>query len=284
MDAYLGILVVDGGLLLHICKLKHVIANHPLLSPDREQKYTTMLRSPFFHTTNLLLMLARYSMHRPVAVRVLRSMRKIESLGLDSWDSVDDGGRGYFKRIQAAWQSLKHEATQRVSEGDIYWSADAKEFCANANCTNTQVYGVCAFVRCSGCKSSVYCSYECQKEDWRLTHKKTCQSTQSHMRDGLYFRLPGLLDVSLLQSSFVRDFERNDLRTKAKAAFKAFVAKHGVEPMIWVDYRRPGPAEADVFSVEESRKKRNEFGNGEPIVIDETERVFWRMQLYLSEG
>ncbi|KAJ8075692.1 hypothetical protein PM082_021322 [Marasmius tenuissimus] len=140
MDAYLGIPVVDGGLLLHLCKLKHVIADHPFLSPDREQKHTTMLRASFFHTTNLLLMLARYSMHRPVAVRVLRSMQKIESLGLDSWDSVDDGGRGYFKQIQATWQSLKHEATQRVSEGDIYWSADAKEFCANANASTSPLW------------------------------------------------------------------------------------------------------------------------------------------------
>ncbi|KAJ8075696.1 hypothetical protein PM082_021326 [Marasmius tenuissimus] len=93
------------------------------------------------------------------------------------------------------------------------------------------------------------------------------------MRDGLYFRLPGLLDVSLLQSSFIRDLEHNDLRSKAQTTFKSFAAQNGVdvEPPVWVDYRRPGPVNAGAFSVEESQKKGEEFGDGELIEIDETE-------------
>ncbi|KAK1230774.1 hypothetical protein PQX77_006123 [Marasmius sp. AFHP31] len=239
MDAYLGIPVLDGGLLLRICRVKDVVADHLFLSPDAEQKYSTMLRSPFFHTTYLLHTLSRCSMHRPVAVRVLRSMRKIESLGLDGWDGLDDRGTGLIKKIQDSWQSLKDEASQRVLEGSIYWSADAHEFCANANCTNTQAYGVSSYFRCSGY--------------------------------GLYFRFPGPLDVSLLRFSFISDFEHSAVRSKAKAAFEGYLAEHGVDPVIWVDYRRSGPAKVDAFSVEESRKRGNEFGDPEFIEIDETE-------------
>ncbi|KAL0068206.1 hypothetical protein AAF712_004591 [Marasmius tenuissimus] len=271
MDAYLGIPVVDGGLLLHICKLKGVIADHLFLAPDKEQKYTTMLRSPFFHTSSLFHMLARCSMHRPVAVRVWRSLQKIENLGLDNWDGLNDRGTGLIERIKEAWKSLKDEAGQRAFEGSIYWGAEARDYCENANCPNTHAYGVTSYYRCSGCKSSVYCSYFCQKVDWKSSHKEKCQLAQSAMRDGLYFRLPGILDMALLQFSFVSDLEHNDLRSKAKAAFDGYLAKHGVEPVIWVDYRRSGPAKVDAFSVEESRQRGKEFGDTGPIEIDETE-------------
>ncbi|KAF5335861.1 hypothetical protein D9758_016701 [Tetrapyrgos nigripes] len=50
--------------------------------------------------------------------------------------------------------------------------------CANSECPNeaTPTGHRVRRMRCAQCKTTVYCSRSCQKQDWKRNHRKECES------------------------------------------------------------------------------------------------------------
>ena len=49
--------------------------------------------------------------------------------------------------------------------------------CNNRGCKRTESTSK-KFSRCSGCKVAMYCSRDCQVEDWKIRHKKVCKDAK----------------------------------------------------------------------------------------------------------
>lgn len=71
--------------------------------------------------------------------------------------------------------------------------------CVNRNCHRTESHDKPKFANCSKCKVAVYCSRDCQVEDWKARHKKVCKEAaeerEKMVRVGKMMR--GLSDLSM---------------------------------------------------------------------------------------
>ncbi|KAJ8075697.1 hypothetical protein PM082_021327 [Marasmius tenuissimus] len=235
-DVYLGISALDAGLLLHICKLKDLMNGHWKIYSPLDTKDSKVV--PAIQTAVLLRALTRYLIHQPILVRVVRWMKKIKRLGLDDWDGIEDPqDAGIAETLKVHWAALEDEALRRES---VEWTTPAQIICGNENCTNTRIHDKFTFSRCSGCRHAVYCSKSCQKKDWKASHKTLCQTMQSDIRLSKYVRLPGALDMKLLQIQFLNDFTVKELfRATVTTLVEKAVMERGIEPVIWADYATP---------------------------------------------
>jgi hypothetical protein len=66
------------------------------------------------------------------------------------------------------------EQSQREVEGHVEFMMDNTVPCDGPNC-NIDSAGVFRLFRCGGCKGARYCSVQCQKAHWDMSHKKDCK-------------------------------------------------------------------------------------------------------------
>lgn len=71
--------------------------------------------------------------------------------------------------------------------------------CVNRECHRTESYDQPRFANCSKCKVAIYCTRECQIEDWKLRHKKACKQAgkEREQIERVGKMMQGLSDVSL---------------------------------------------------------------------------------------
>lgn len=69
--------------------------------------------------------------------------------------------------------------------------ADASKVASCANCSKVQEDGAAPLKRCSWCRTTHYCSKDCQKADWK-EHKKGCGSGSSPSNNGFLSSKPAV--------------------------------------------------------------------------------------------
>ncbi|KAJ8075724.1 hypothetical protein PM082_021354 [Marasmius tenuissimus] len=230
-NAYLAISLLDGGLLLHIFQLKDVVVEHV-----RHALSHPGLCNPAFVTTRLFACLKQRAIHRPLMVRLVSSIRKVQKLGLDNWDNPLFAPDAPFHSLREQWDDLAVEVTFRNASISAKLTWEAYRSCGNRECTNTDMYSTVSYLRCGGCAREVYCSQRCQKVAWRAYHKSKCQDVQVKVREGRWLpRCPGHFELRLLRFHFAFDYEELFM-TKARELCEEYWGKHGALPVIWVDY------------------------------------------------
>ncbi|KAJ7657186.1 hypothetical protein DFH06DRAFT_458926 [Mycena polygramma] len=108
------------------------------------------------------------------------------------------------------WKVLAHWVESRSKLLDTWESAGRPSFMSCDNDTCGKIAGNREFRRCTGCQSATYCSHECQRADWRPSHRALCQSLPYDRQHVLENRLPSrergfmctLLDEAYLRSRF----------------------------------------------------------------------------------
>ncbi|KAF9061385.1 hypothetical protein BDP27DRAFT_1452287 [Rhodocollybia butyracea] len=128
-----------------------------------------------------------------VTNRVTKAVKIIDDLEL----ADEDMWNHWAPNLYPVWCAIAIEVTEK------YLCILRKEFWVSSNWTST----ICAYKECetsvvsnpkacSLCRSHFYCSKACQRTDWKLGHKETCQSIRSDISAGH----PG--PISTLDKSF----------------------------------------------------------------------------------
>jgi len=75
--------------------------------------------------------------------------------------------------------------------------------CCNRGCARTETHDEPQFQRCSKCKVALYCSRECQLNDWKARHGKFCKEAAKKMEEGKQVgkMMQNLSDLSLTGAS-----------------------------------------------------------------------------------
>ncbi|KIM82784.1 hypothetical protein PILCRDRAFT_456325 [Piloderma croceum F 1598] len=131
------------------------------------------------HLPLLSNVLPKYLIYRSVVRRVTKSLRNISMLG-DEQKMVQ--GTLYW----SAWSQFKQTAAERSRiDKEMEIGSAGRMLCSNKKCAKVDVKG--AFMRCSGCKQSFYCSPSCQVADWKDgTHRTSCKEAQQRSKiDGM---------------------------------------------------------------------------------------------------
>ncbi|KAL0572340.1 hypothetical protein V5O48_009630 [Marasmius crinis-equi] len=223
-DLYTEIPVLDGGFLIHITKLQRLLVDyrHPL---------PNMPTPPASLVITLLQLFTNGAIHRPIMVRLVRWIRKLEG------NRLQQGLVQALTRIgyPEIWSTLVEETHRRASTCRRFLFP-ASFMCRNEGCTNKEAYSFGSYLRCTGCQKHAYCSASCQKTAWK-SHKELCKSVQGHLRapDGRVGRTPGSLEIAALRYQFIIDIEES-FGEKATVISNEYKAKHNVHPVIWLDY------------------------------------------------
>ncbi|KAK1219260.1 hypothetical protein PQX77_018026 [Marasmius sp. AFHP31] len=193
-NAYSLIPALDGGLLVSMFKAQD------LLLEDIRRRGTTY-HSVIVGCVVILNLTATCLVHRPILVRVLQSIRKVQALDLDSDDHMDRFA-GHNERFRILWSTIKQEAQRRQECAMVPLDVFGVLACGHSECANNDVgsdFMHPRLLRCAGCKSNVYCSKICQKAAWG-THKGTCIKLRAMIKSGRLIR--GF--VSRFESLFLR--------------------------------------------------------------------------------
>ncbi|KAK6991853.1 hypothetical protein R3P38DRAFT_2659908 [Favolaschia claudopus] len=112
------------------------------------------------------------------------------------YDSLPDLAQAYNEiatkeiRGSAFASSLVFEAWQRFGEA-VQWRFsllnyfNSEEYEAHRACDNIECGSILEkrmLKRCTGCSELLYCSRQCQVEDWRAGHRRSCASHQAYHR------------------------------------------------------------------------------------------------------
>ncbi|KAJ8075705.1 hypothetical protein PM082_021335 [Marasmius tenuissimus] len=124
-NMYQAIPLLEEGLLVHIFQLRGVViehVHHVLAHPG--------IRNPAFTTTCLFSILGQRSIHRPLMVRLVNSMRKVRKLALDNWDHPLFGPNAILYSWRERWDNLR-EATFRHESISAKFMSKAHLLCGN---------------------------------------------------------------------------------------------------------------------------------------------------------
>ncbi|KAH6906029.1 hypothetical protein BKA70DRAFT_1564418 [Coprinopsis sp. MPI-PUGE-AT-0042] len=120
------------------------------------------------HYALMFLFLTRYMGYRRVLDAVGEALRELD----ESWDMSDP----VWDMKDSLWVFLNYVHQLRVESVDKMYE-EGGVACANlrhwSTCENL-ISSTSVIQSCAGCLSVVYCSEECQKEDWESVHKHEC--------------------------------------------------------------------------------------------------------------
>ncbi|KAL0577415.1 hypothetical protein V5O48_004581 [Marasmius crinis-equi] len=248
-DAYALIPALESGLLVSILKAKDLIIEDSKRRPSSEAGVVFVCALLFNACLERLL-------HRPILIRVVRSIRKVQAAGLDS-----DEGWNAVRALKLIWNGLRDEALRRYAalrDGGSAATDTLYPICGHSRCVNDDVrfnLNYPRFLRCTGCKSEVYCSVQCQKAAWK-THKQACNLWRSKIRAGELPRgnISGL-DGAVMRYQAAVDYRSNSERINA--LIEQYAAEHPEddnEGVIQMDYSR-FPLEITVQSLLDSKNR-----------------------------
>ncbi|KAF7364078.1 MYND-type domain-containing protein [Mycena sanguinolenta] len=132
------------------------------------------------------------------------------------------------------WQKFVRIALDRL---DIKKKFDSRERISRKTCDNPECGKILRktdFKRCSDCKQQLYCSKECQNNDWRASHRELCQYTR---------RPESPAHLTNRDKAFLRFLVAHDYEQHKQDIFLARIVgirRHGANLVTFFDYSNGG--------------------------------------------
>ncbi|KAJ8075544.1 hypothetical protein PM082_021174 [Marasmius tenuissimus] len=152
-----------------------------------------------------LSLLSMTVMHRPVLVRLVRTIKKVQRRNLE------EAAGKKFPSLLHIWEVLRDEVLRRarIMETDDSGWYPGTPLCDGIECGHGKTLSTCSlFKRCAGCLSAIYCSRECQRSSWEQ-HRQQCIVQRGRILKGAF---PG---PTPFEHAFVRKQMRADYKSKA---------------------------------------------------------------------
>ncbi|KAK1225181.1 hypothetical protein PQX77_011861 [Marasmius sp. AFHP31] len=265
-DVFFAIQILDCATLLSMFKAK------VLLIGNAHEHLTSSLPSSctlVYQFTQLTKTLIGVCLHRPVLVRLARWITKIEGLEMDT---MDGEAADLCRSFLDVWDTLKRDVSRRrvvknIPSSELTYN---RPMCDNLDCPDPSGRELTSkFLRCTGCKSRVYCSRKCQKVAWgRDDHKEACLQTRELARAGAHHRLPAFYDYAFIREQIGADLKSPDLgerirnaRSPPRLADSEPEHEERFRPenntIAWLDYSEH-PVSITTYSIDETRTKLSE--------------------------
>jgi hypothetical protein len=135
----------------------------------------------------LCMELLAKNVHRVAWVRkhIMKQNRKCSVCNFDinsAWDysimvtvlNAEWKSKGYMEWTLSAKKVCKNPKCHKKYYKELAHDDTRAVICNNPGCISIGEGGK-GLGRCSQCKRMIYCSLECQKEDWEMGHKNDCQ-------------------------------------------------------------------------------------------------------------
>ncbi|KAL0566999.1 hypothetical protein V5O48_014996 [Marasmius crinis-equi] len=257
-DRYNLTKALDEGFLVTIFKSREIFIE------DSRRRDPDNIHSLANRMTFVLIQLTPALIHRPVLVRTVRNLKKVEKLKkqLAIVDS-DPFKAGYCGSLHDAWRKLKAETSRRnaiMNKIDPWPGQYTLRICGYRQCPRAHVLDTThPFLRCSGCKSEVYCSEECHRDAWLITssHSITCKHRRHLLGKG-DSREPSSLEHATIrkQVSFDVSFPSSPYSSKINQLKNQYRLKHPEDKriLVWMDYSNH-PIEMEVVTLAEAEKR-----------------------------
>ncbi|KAJ8075579.1 hypothetical protein PM082_021209 [Marasmius tenuissimus] len=183
-DCYSALEVLDLDI------LPSIFQHHDLIAEDYAKGSPRKLVEKF---TQFLYLLSSRLYHRKLLVRVLRSMKKVEKMGIDAPTYLKGCGD-----LLDAWKTLCKDATVRWVPGKTGEGWYEVTICGYTQCPHRGTLKLHhKFKRCGSCLVEIYCSNECQKAAWRV-HRRECNSKKVQLQ-----KTPACHNISSLELAFM---------------------------------------------------------------------------------
>ncbi|KAL0064196.1 hypothetical protein AAF712_008918 [Marasmius tenuissimus] len=202
----------------------------------------------------------------PISIRLTRWVKKIRNANLDEMNDIPFTVAP-LSDFRDAWTALKNEVSRRSLVEKHPVSSVISQICDSAKCAkldccfDLKTSATYRFMRCSRCQSSVYCSKECQKDDWIDGHKRACRIIQQNIKGGIYPRVPGNFEMKFAQQQLTVDYE--GLQARICQLRREFVVRHPNKkdlPIPWLDYTFNAPPAVSVYSLPEIYRRVKDLG------------------------
>ncbi|KAF9021312.1 hypothetical protein BDZ89DRAFT_1071550 [Hymenopellis radicata] len=109
--------------------------------------------------TEILKMISIYAVHATIFYRIQTSIKRV----------IPEGWRSSVRCVAEAWDLLQSEMSNLSPFMNII-DKDVFRHCSLSTCGNPG-----ARRACTGCRQALYCSQQCQKNDWQ-THRTKCST------------------------------------------------------------------------------------------------------------
>ncbi|KAL0571682.1 hypothetical protein V5O48_010283 [Marasmius crinis-equi] len=153
--------------------------------------------------SRLLDLLTAELHHRALAVRVIRSIKKIAGMDLDASTYLKSCGP-----VLESWIRLCDVANARWTLGKTGVGWYRKAICGHQECPHHHSLKLNhKFKRCGGCLVEIYCSPECQKGAWKV-HRRECDAKRQHAANQTQSE-PTPLDYAFVHKCVYEDFYNN---------------------------------------------------------------------------
>lgn len=158
------------------------------LRPDASGKAKFDKRKPAFGWTeeqidDIETTAAKSEMHEFCCYKRLKSMMLVRLICPDGAATASDLC-GILRRERASGTPAPVPGWYNFSEAahgpDVAQSSRRFGYqpCANRTCLRTESVSAPQFQQCAKCKLAVFCSRQCQVDDWQARHKKVCKEAK----------------------------------------------------------------------------------------------------------
>ncbi|KAL0069918.1 hypothetical protein AAF712_002813 [Marasmius tenuissimus] len=162
--------IMDTGL------IRAMFKGYSCLFDIGEQAKVEQKMSLQFWLGKVLARISRFSIYSSVLHKFARIHKKVMAKYEDPGEIL----KSKSKSLYDSWMVVTEKTTiMRDLRRSVKTSCDPRYICSNDTCPLQvgQVIGV-KFRRCTGCTATMYCSYECRKEDWNSRHRERCLDLQ----------------------------------------------------------------------------------------------------------
>ncbi|KAJ8075581.1 hypothetical protein PM082_021211 [Marasmius tenuissimus] len=220
-DPFLMVQALDAGIVFSMFRHRDTILES--LAADKGLLNSADVAADY---SKLLDALAPRLYHRPLLVRVVRSIKKVAKAEIDPKAYLKDCGP-----LLESWTKLCAEATTRQapSRNGEGWYDDA--ICGSTKCPLRRTLKMDhKFKRCNACHFEIYCSVECQKSAWKQ-HRLQCSAKRKLAQET---REPSSLDLAFLRKCVYQDFYASPPLFQ-HAVHRIIKNEHTI---IWLDYTK----------------------------------------------
>ncbi|KAL0565782.1 hypothetical protein V5O48_016236 [Marasmius crinis-equi] len=188
-DTYHALAALDEGLLLSIFKARELIIE------DARRRGHDSGASLALNIRILLERITVSLVHRPILVRAVRNLKKIERL--EEQLGVTDPFEAECGSLHESWLQLETETWRRhaiKNSQEPYISQKLQIRICGFHQAHDRTYELGldhVYMRCSGCHVDVYCSEKCRRFAWLLSgpHRKPCEFRRQTQQSSCFIYL-----------------------------------------------------------------------------------------------